>query len=193
MDETIQGLTAAVMPRWSPELRRAMMKVRPEYFGWTVSEQERYGVNIPKEDQQHLERELLNALFGRKFRSPQAAAQAADRLPLDQLNRWNETFLPLIGVGEDSFYLNTWFAPNSSILDFDTLRSYDEDDHRFQEEARKQEDSTYRMRPYRGALYLTWARLFVDAQFTYGLLSMAAGYIYARLSETANDLVGEVL
>lgn len=29
---------------WSPELRRAMMKVHPEYFSWPLERRERYGV-----------------------------------------------------------------------------------------------------------------------------------------------------
>ena len=35
---------------WSPELQRAMMKVRPEYFRSGIGCQERYGVAIPKGD-----------------------------------------------------------------------------------------------------------------------------------------------
>ena len=183
------GMCNLDLQRWCPELRRALMKVRPEFFGWPAAEQEQYGVNIPYEDQARLEHALFNDLFGRKIRSPKVAAQAVKRLSLDQQNVWNEAILPLVGIGEDSFYLNTWFAEGGSILDFDTLRAYDEDDYRFQEEAWKKEDLDYAGRPYRGAFYLTWARLFVDARFTYATLSMAAGYIHAQLTEASRDLI----
>ena len=52
---------------WSPELRRAMMKVRPEYFRWRIERQERYGVAIPKGDAASLDRVLLKELFGRVY------------------------------------------------------------------------------------------------------------------------------
>jgi hypothetical protein len=71
------------------------------------------------------------------------------------------------------------------------LRDFDEADHQFQEQAR-QEDAQrqgqdYSHRPYRGSLYLSWARLFVDGRFTYATLSMAAGYWYA--SSAAVELI----
>jgi antitoxin component HigA of HigAB toxin-antitoxin module len=37
--------------RWRPELRRAMMRVCPELFSWSVQERERYGVNLPDKSQ----------------------------------------------------------------------------------------------------------------------------------------------
>jgi hypothetical protein len=36
-------MTDARLRRWSPVLRRALMKARPEYLGWSREEQERYG------------------------------------------------------------------------------------------------------------------------------------------------------
>ncbi|HYH44802.1 MAG TPA: hypothetical protein VEG34_03900 [Thermoanaerobaculia bacterium] len=78
-----------------------------------------------------------------------------------------------------------------SILDFDTVRAYDEDDYRFQEAARTKDDPSYSGKPYRGSLYSSWARLYVEERFTYATLSMAAGYIYMQLESKGQDLLEE--
>jgi hypothetical protein len=67
------------------------------------------------------------------------ATAAADELPQDEQNIWNETLLPLHGIGEDCFFLNESFADGTSILDFETLRDFDEADHHFQERATNEE------------------------------------------------------
>ncbi len=167
------------------------MKVRPEYFSWPPEQRERYGVAIPAPDRAALDAALLAELFGRTFATQQEAVDAADHIPLDERNRWNELILPLTGIGKDHFFLNEWFAEGKSILDYDTVRDFDEADYRFQEEARKEEDSAYVGKPYRGSLYLNWARLYVDGRFNYATLSMAAGYIYAQLGGAAHDLLEE--
>ncbi len=186
-------MTDARLQRWSPPLRRALMKARPEYFGWSREERERYGVAIPERDHERLSQALLEELWGRKIRSAKAAARAASCLPLADQHQWNEIVLPLTGIGDDCFFLNEGFAAGKSILDFPTLLAYDESDHRFQEEARKREDSTYQGTAYRGTLYLAWARLFVGQQFTYATLSMAAGYVLCALEEATSDLIQELI
>jgi hypothetical protein len=182
-------VNAPVFRLWRPELRRAVMKVRPEYFSWSPDQRERYGVAIPEPDRAALDATLLADLFGRTFATQEQAVGAADHIPPEELNRWNELILPLTGIGDDHFYLNEWFADGQSILNFDTVRDFDEDNYRFQETARKEEDSAYAGKPYRGSLYLNWARLYVDGRFTYATLSMAAGYIYSQLGSTAHDLL----
>ena len=123
------------------------------------------------------------------MRSWKNDASVGKRIPLRELNRWNEAILPLVGIGEDCFYLNEWLGEHKTILDFPTLRDYDEDDYRYQENARKQNDPFYASKPYRGNLYLSWARLFVDEKFTYATLSMAAGYLLAHIEEVAADVM----
>lgn len=165
------------------------MKARPEYFGWPRERQERWGVSMPPEDRACLEEALLAELFGRTCATPAAAASAVDQLSPAEQNLWNEAVLPLHGLGEDCFFLNEAFADDESLLDFETLRDYDENDHRFQENARKEADPDYSGRPYRGSLYLNWARLFVDGRFAYATLSTAAGYTYTRLETSASELL----
>ena len=184
-------MAANHLERWRPELRRAMVRVRPQFFAWSARKRERYGADLPEEDERRLHQSLMKELFGAKARSWKRDTSGGKIIPFRELNRWNEVILPLVGVGEDCFFLNEWFGENKTILDFPTLRAYDEDDYRFQEDARKREDPSYESKAYRGSLYLTWARLFVEQKFTYATLSMAAGYIYARLEDGAADDIKE--
>jgi hypothetical protein len=177
--------------RWRPELRRAMMRIRPEFFSWPPQHRERYGANLPEKDKHRLDQTLMKELFGARIRSWKSDSSGGKRIPLRELNRWNEAILPLVGIGEDCFYLNESLGENNNILDFPTLRDYDEDDYRYQENARKQDDRSYASKPYRGSLYLSWVRLFVDEKFTYATLSMVAGYLYARIEEVAADVIEE--
>lgn len=169
------------------------MKVRPEYFSWHVVRRERYGVTVPKRDAASLDKALLKELFGKTYATLAEAAAATDRLSLAEQDRWNETVLPLHGIGEDCFYLNESFAKNKSILDYDTIRAFDEYDYRFQEEWRRKDDPEYPGKPYRGSLYLSWARLYVHGRFAYATLSMAAGYIYAQLSDVAHEQLAKLV
>jgi hypothetical protein len=178
------------LKRWLPELRRAMIKVRPEFFSWSRQNRERYGVNPPEKDRRRLDEALMKELFGARIRSWRRDVDGNKRIPLRELNRWNEAILPLVGIGgEDCFYLNEWLGENKTILDFPTLRDYDEDDYRYQENARKRDDPCYASKPYRGSLYLSWARLFVNRKFTYATLSMAAGYLFSHLEEVATHVI----
>jgi hypothetical protein len=167
------------------------MRARPEFFAWPVERREQYAAAMPDEDRACLDEALLAELFGRHYATRADATAAADDLPLEERNIWNETWLPLCGIGEDCIFLNESFAEGKSLLDFETLMDFDEADHRFQEHAR-QEDALrlgeqHSPRPYRGSLYLSWARLFVDGRFTYATLSMAAGYSYA--TSAAEELI----
>lgn len=137
---------------WSPELRRAMTKVRPEYFRWAIKRRERYGVAVPRADAASLDKALMKELFGKVYSNRTEAGLAARRLSLAEQDRWNETVLPLHGIGEDCFFLNESFPRRKNILHFETLRDFDESDYRFQEEARRKEDATYAGTAYRGSL-----------------------------------------
>ncbi len=165
------------------------MKVRPEYFSWPQEQQERYGVAIPVDDRKRLDVVLMQELFGKTNMPDEQTEKRADRLSSDELNLWNETVLPLTGIGEDHFFLNEHFCEGDSILHYQTLREYDESDYRWQEEQRQKECAHYITKPYRGYLYLGWARLFVDGKFTYATLSMAAGYLNSLIDEYGGDLL----
>jgi hypothetical protein len=46
-------------PLWTPALRRAVIRARPEFFGWSPAERERNGVALPKADAEEIDRLLL--------------------------------------------------------------------------------------------------------------------------------------
>lgn len=166
-----------------------MMRIRPAYFGWTADEQERYGACIPAEDWQALEQVLSTELFGSAVAARKNASDSGERLSPVQQSVWNEAVLPLCGIGEDIFDLNEPLPDANTILDFETVRAFDEAIHAFQESARREEDPDYISAPYLGSLYLNWARLFVDGRFTYATLSMAAAYIFSRLDVASSELL----
>src|SRR5262249_40769365 len=148
----------------------AVMRARPEFFSWSADRQERYRVAVPRRDRDRLDEALLAELFGRTYATRTEAVAAADCLTPDEQQLWNEAILPLRGIGDDCFFLNESFGRGKTILDFETLRDFDEDDYRFQEAARRREDAGYEGTPYHGCLYLSWARLLVEGRFTYATL-----------------------
>ena len=164
------------------------MSVRPEFFSWPPERQLRYRAALPDEDRAAIVSFLIAGLSGAEADAADLVRQESEgRLPLRVQNRLNELLLPLTGIGADCFYLNEYLGEGRSILEFPTLRAYDEDDHNFQEGARAEEDAVYERQPYLGALHGCWARILVDGRLVYLTLSMAAAYLHGRLSEAAAD------
>ena len=176
-----------------PALRQALMRVNPEYFAWPREAQERYHVSMPEQDAFRLRQELLKALFGFHAHTEEDLREISNQFGDQEHLVFNRTLLPAAGVGEDAFFLNEYLGEGKTLLDFDTLYEYDYDDHCFQEQARKEQISEYVVKPYRGALYYTWARLFIDGVFHYASLCMAAGYVYSRLEEFGQEKVSTLI
>lgn len=172
---------------WSPALRRAMMSACPEFFGWPAQDQLAYRMALPEGVRDEIIVQLLASLPSDSALHDLQALNKQGRFPLDLQHQFNEKLLPLDGVGVDAFYLNEHLGEGVSILDFPTLRDFDEHDHQFQESARVDEDKAYVPLPYLGALHGRWARVLVDGQLTYLTLSMAAGYLYDQISTAAAD------
>ena len=176
------------LDRWSSELRRAVIAVAPDFFQWEAERQLRYRVDLREEDRQTIVNALLASIATERGHYG-SVSRDEDHLPLDVQNRLNELILPLTGIGRDAFCLNEHFADGVTILDFPTLRTYDERDHAFQEQAEADEDPKYEKRPYLGRLYHSWARVLIDGRISYLSLTMAPGYLYDRTSEAmANEL-----
>ena len=119
---------------WAPELRRALISVRPEYFTWSADERWRFRSKLPDADSTALIEALLKA-HGRKRPAAMAKLESQGRIPLELQGEINQWMQPLVGIGEDSFSLSESFAADDSLLDFPTLLSYDQGDHAFQEES----------------------------------------------------------
>jgi hypothetical protein len=176
-----------------PELKKAMMKFVPDYFSWDKKRQEQYRVDTPKEDAFKIMQFLLRELFDISVSNDDEIEDAFRAMNEAQSSKINATLLPIKGIGEDFFYLNEVFPGQKNLLSFETLYDYDLDDYTFQEDCRKNEQKDYEKKPYRGSLYLTWARLMIDDAFSYGVLSMVAGYLYCQLDEYGNDYMEKLI
>ena len=174
--------------RLHPALRRALMRVRPEYFAWSTAERERWHVAMPEDEELAIERAVLSELFGVRAATREALREAREDLDDAQANLANAVLLPVRGIGEDSFWLNEHLGERT-LADFETLGDYDRWDHAFQEEAWREHDPAHVPRSYRGRLYKSWARLVLDGRFTYATLDCAASYVFAELEEAGRATV----
>lgn len=160
------------------------MVARPEFFAWSADEQLRYRVKLPDDDREAVVAALLRE-HGERRPAALAKLESHGRVPLDLQNRINEWLQPLKGIGEDAFALNEHFAEGSSILDFETLLDYDQNDHAFQQDANQRDHEGYQPEPYTGALHGTWARLLVDGRLCYATLTMASWHLYGAMQDAA--------
>lgn len=173
----------------SPELKKAIIKCVPEYFSWDEKRQEQYRVDTPQEEAFKIRQFLLRVLFNISVSSGDELKATWQKMSDAQCLKLNAALLPIQGIGEDFFYLNEDFSSQENMLSYETLYDYDSDDYEFQEYSQKNSQENYESQPYRGSLYLTWARLVMDGSFSYAVLSMVAGYLYCRLDEHGNDYI----
>ncbi len=176
----------AALDRGSPELRRAVIAARPEFFTWPPDEQLHYRVSLPGGDREAIVTALLRA-HGERRPAALAKLESRGRVPLVLQDRINEWLQPLVGIGEDAFSLNEHFAEGRSILDFRTLLDYDRDDHAFQQEARQRDIPGCQPQPYTGGLHGTWGRMLVEGRLCYATLTMASWQLYGAMEDAAGD------
>jgi len=171
---------------WSAELRRAVISVRPDFFGLPAQDRLRYRVKLPEADRQAIVAALLNAQR-RAWVEVLARGESHDQVAVQLQNQINEWLQPLIGIGADAFSFNEHFHPGQSLIDFPNLLAYDQNDHALQEDARSAIDPDHVRTPYAGALHGTWARCMRDGRLCYLTLSMAA----SRALDVAHNAVDE--
>ncbi len=145
------------------------------------------------EDEFRIRQTLLKELFGLKINTTEELDAVLDTFDDNEYLLLNSTLLPLQGIGENDFFLNECLDKDVTLLDFNTLGDYARDDHRFQEQARKQDNPDYKMRPYRGDIHHTWARLTIDSTFHYADISSLAGYLSDVLDEAGFDRIEELI
>ncbi len=177
----------------SPELKRAIIRSNSDYFSWAIEQQEAYRVNIPAIDRFEIDKYLLKDLFRIDVANSEEVDEVWRELDEQQAARINSVLLPIMGIGEDLFFLNEYLGKSKTILGFETLYDYDIDDFEYQESTRANDDSGYVRQPYRGSLYLSWARLLIDGKFSYATLSMVAGYIYSQLEDFGSNLIDRLI
>ena len=175
-----------------PILRRALMRVKPDYFSWSLEAQEQYRITVPEDDTFHIQQVVLQGLFDMTRDTGAQLEAALDEFTDAQYLRYNATMLPIQGISEDYFFLNESFG-DKTTLDFPTLYDYDYADYCFQEQALKEEDAQHTAKPYRGNLSGSWARLSVDGIFYYATLSSAAGYIFDEIDDAGGDIIQELI
>jgi hypothetical protein len=173
-------------------LKQAIIRVKPDYYSWPTEERERYGVNIPDEEEFQIKKLLLKSLFQIKVNNENELKEVLDDFSEDQYLLLNCSLLPLTGIGENNFFLNE-FLGEKTLLDFPTLYDYDYDEHQFQQETLKETNPGYIEKAYRGSLFLTWARLTIDGKFYYATLSCLAGYLYNQIDEIGFNKILELI
>jgi hypothetical protein len=173
-------------------LKRAVMRVKPEYFSWPIEAQEHYRVAMPDMDMFRIRQALLKALFSISVKTEEEINEVVDAFKDEQHLLFNSTLLPLTGIGDDHFFLNEHLG-DKTLLDFETLYDYDYDDHCFQEKVRKKDVKGYEEQPYRGTPYQRWARLFIDGEFFYATLSCMAGYLLSIIDDSGSDKISELI
>jgi hypothetical protein len=186
-------MTASVNQQPEAALRRSLMRVKPEYFSWPKEEQEKYRVHLPDEDDFRLRKSVINELWGIQVDNPEQMAAVVQDFDKEQSLLFNSAMLPVMGIGEDYFFLNEYFSDGKTILDYETLDDYCAEDHVFQEEARQKQDSTYIKRPYRGNLFGRWARLMVDDCFQYATLTSLAAYLHDEIDKTGSERMEQLI
>jgi len=173
-------------------LKRVVMRVKPEYFSWSVQAQEQYRVTMPNVDIFRIRQALLKNLFHISAETEAEIEEVFDAFDDDQYLLFNSTILPLTGIGDDHFFLNEHLGERT-LLDFETLYDYDYDDHCFQEKTRKKDTPGYEAQPYLGTPYQRWARLFIDNAFHYATLSPMGGYLLGIIDESGSDKISDLI
>jgi len=172
-------------------LRRALMRVKPEYFSWSREEQEQYGVKLPDREDFLIRQALYKTLFDIDVPTAEDLEIVSDNFSHAEILQINSAILPLCGNGENYFFLNEWMT--KTLLDFETLHDYCYDDHLFQEEAKEKYFDDYKPRPYRGEIYGTWARLYIDGSFYYSSLWSVADYLMSAIDEICSAKINELI
>lgn len=178
--------------RFSPALRRAIIKACPLYFGLSPIEQEAFRAKLSDEDEFLIEQQVYVDLFGISVSDFEEMREAHRELSPSDVNLFNETILPLKGIGDDCFWFNE-FGSDEAIRTFETLYEFDRNDYEFQENSREKASPDYIKKPYRGSFYASWARVFVDDVFTYVILYCTAGYLIDEIEDHGSNTMDRLI
>ncbi len=99
-------------------LRRAIIRAIPGYYLWPETEQERYRLRVPQEQDFLIRQAVLRSLFGIEVDTEEGMNEALNGFNDEQYLLLNSTLLPFQGIGEDDFFLNEWLADAVTLLDF---------------------------------------------------------------------------
>jgi hypothetical protein len=136
-------------------------------------------------------------VFGRKFRGNADLDRYIDKGDYAEKSakqyRLSQELLPVDGIGDDSFFLNEYYADEGPRLSgFETMRAWDEYTHDRQEEFAAEEGQRPNgAEPYDGRLLWDWGRWLDGGRLVYGNLSVAIWHLTAALGDYAGDMAGE--
>lgn len=181
-----------------PIFNRLLMWLNPAYFNLPLQEQERFRLQLSDAQQTKTAIFLLDALFNIKTETEKQSDAAWEQLDNEQKNLYNAYTTLLRGIGENSFYLNEFFAEGRSLKDYKNLYDYDLDDFNFQQLARKEEaekegSSPYQIKPYRLYLSHRWARFIDDGCFYYATISSLSFYLHSEVEEFINEQIDRLI
>jgi len=176
----------------SPLLTRALMKVCPFYFSMSKKEQLKYRLTMPMDEMDAVIIYLEEKLYGVKISSPIELEQLFFEQTNEEITKLNTLLMPLVGIGEDLFFLNENFANDVDITHFETLYDYDYDDYKFQAGLITYGGDSPE-RPYQGTLGFCWARLLIDDHFTYASLNMEGIYIIHEVDEFSQHYIKQLV
>lgn len=179
--------------QYSTTLRRAIIKVNPDYYAWSIEKQEQYGVTLSDEDRFRLDQSILKSLFGVIVTEHNEMKTFFDELDDQKYLVYNSTILPLTGIGENKFFMNEYFADDDNLLNYQTLYDYDYSDHNFQESARLEENRDYKKRQYIIGLNYLWCRLIIENKFYYGTLCSVPYYLMDQINDLGFDKIHEFM
>ncbi len=179
--------------KYTPELKNAINQIKPEYFALEFDAQEKYHVGMPDEDTFKFNQFLFKELFNINVSDKNEFDELWNDLDSEQYLKFNSTMLPVKGIGKDLFFLDEHLNDGRNILHYNTLYDYDLEDFKFQEERRTKDIKDYEIQLYTGSLSSSWARLMINNSFSYGILSMAADYIYNEVEEFGMEHINELI
>lgn len=122
----------------NPALRRGLMRANPGYFTMSIEEQERYRVSMPDEDVFTIEQQVFRDLMNINVSSRDEWRNAHEKMPISELDHFNEAIQPIKGVGDDYLWLNEYLG-DRTLLDFETLYDHDTLNHAVQEAANERD------------------------------------------------------
>ena len=169
--------------------RRAIMTVKPEYFSWSKTEQERYGLGLSENESEAIKRSMVKTLFGIETDLDSEFWTLTD----EQYLHLDCAMLLLMGIGENHFFLNEMVIAGQ-LCEFNTFDEFFKSEHAFQQEGFLEYFEDYQAKPYKGDILMCiMARAFINERLYYLTLNCLAGYIRSHLTHIGDALIDELI
>lgn len=172
--------------------KRALIAADPEYFSWSVQQQEHFRATLDEASENRIRHVLLESLLNIQCERDQVS-RIWREISLDKLLPLNWALLLTTGIGDDYIYLNEIMADDTSLLDYETLYEYDYAQYLFQEEAKHRDFPDYKGSRHLSWSYSSWIRLLINDQFHYGTLISLADFVIYEVESAGDDYISELI